>query len=429
MNPQHCTNNMSGIWREPWRSELLSSMRHPQMLNTSHSLGWEGDEQLHQSSEALPVHDRGAGLIILALGDPHLLEGAQRRQDGAADPDGVLALRRRHNLDLHRGRCESRDLLRHALTDAREHRSASGQHDVRVEVLADVHIALHDGLEGRVVDAAGLLADEARVEEHLGAAEALAANGDDVAVRQLVGLLLVRALRRSLHLAVEVEGDVGELLLDVADDLALCRGREGVAALGQDLHHVLREVAACKVKAQDGMGQRIAFVDRHGVRHAVARVHDDACGAAGGIQREHSLDGDIHGRHVEGLEHDLGHALSVGLGVEGSLGQEDGVLLRGNTQLVVEGVVPDLLHVVPVGHDAVLNGVLQGQNTSLGLSLITDVGVLLVHAHHDSRVLGSSNDGREHGSGSIITSETGLAHTGTVIHHQSLHVFSVGHFK
>eukprot|EP00445_Apocalathium_hangoei_P064754 CAMPEP_0204112228 /NCGR_PEP_ID=MMETSP0361-20130328/2925_1 /ASSEMBLY_ACC=CAM_ASM_000343 /TAXON_ID=268821 /ORGANISM="Scrippsiella Hangoei, Strain SHTV-5" /LENGTH=156 /DNA_ID=CAMNT_0051062389 /DNA_START=64 /DNA_END=531 /DNA_ORIENTATION=+ len=89
INPQHCTNNSSGIWSEPWRSELLSSMRHPQMLNTSHSLGWEGDEQLHQSSEALPVHDRGAGLVVLALGDPHLLEGAQRRQDGAADPDGV----------------------------------------------------------------------------------------------------------------------------------------------------------------------------------------------------------------------------------------------------------------------------------------------------------------------------------------------------
>mmetsp|Transcript_101865 Transcript_101865/g.265917 ORF Transcript_101865/g.265917 Transcript_101865/m.265917 type:complete len:147 (+) Transcript_101865:34-474(+) len=48
INPQHCTNNSSGIWREPWRSELLSSMRHPQMLNISHSLDWEGHEQLHR---------------------------------------------------------------------------------------------------------------------------------------------------------------------------------------------------------------------------------------------------------------------------------------------------------------------------------------------------------------------------------------------
>ncbi len=28
------------------------------------------------------------------------------------------------------------------------------------------------------------------------------------------------------------------------------------------------------------------------------------------------------------------------------------MLLGGDTQLVVEGVVPDLLHVVPVSHDA-----------------------------------------------------------------------------
>merc|ERR1719228_3241283 len=86
-----------------------------------------------------------------------------------------------------------------------------------------------------------------------------------------------------------------------------------------------------------------------------------------GLRGEDSLDGDVHGGHVEGLEHDLGHLLTVGLGVEGRLSQQDGLLLRGNTQLVVEGVVPDLLHVIPVGDDAVLDGVLQGEDTSLAL--------------------------------------------------------------
>ena len=36
---------------------------------------------------------------------------------------------------------------------------------------------------------------------------------------------------------------------------------------------------------------------------------------------------------------------------------------------------PDLLHVVPVGHDTVLDGVLEGKDTTLGLSLVTDVPV------------------------------------------------------
>merc|ERR1719164_285336 len=51
--------------------------------------------------EALAVHDRGAALVVLLLGDPHLLEGGERREDGAADPHAVLALGRRDDLDLH----------------------------------------------------------------------------------------------------------------------------------------------------------------------------------------------------------------------------------------------------------------------------------------------------------------------------------------
>ena len=49
--------------------------------------------------EALPVDDGGACLIVLLLADPHLLEGGQRGQDGAADPDGVFPLRGSDDLD------------------------------------------------------------------------------------------------------------------------------------------------------------------------------------------------------------------------------------------------------------------------------------------------------------------------------------------
>ena len=66
---------------------------------------------------------------------------------------------------------------------------------------------------------------------------------------------------------------------------------------------------------------------------------------------------------VEGLENDLDHLLPVSLGVEGSLGVEMRGLVGRDSQLVVEGVVPDLLHVVPVGHDTVLDGVFQGKDT------------------------------------------------------------------
>merc|ERR1712096_346653 len=138
---------------------------------------------------------------------------------------------------------------------------------------------------------------------------------------------------------------------------------------------------------------------------------------------EDSLDSNIHCRHVEGLEHDLGHLLTVSLGLEMSLSQEDGLFLRGNTELIVEGVVPDLLHIIPVGDDSVLNGVLEGKNTSLGLSLISNIGILLSHTDHHTLVARTSNNGREDSTGSIISGETSLAHAGAIVTDKSSNVF------
>mmetsp|Transcript_20284 Transcript_20284/g.50623 ORF Transcript_20284/g.50623 Transcript_20284/m.50623 type:complete len:329 (+) Transcript_20284:309-1295(+) len=328
---------------------------------------------MNKSLEALAVDNGRARLVVLLLGDPHLLEGGERGEDGAADPDRVLALRRGDDLDLHRGGREGGDLLGHAVRNAGVHRGASGEHDVGVQVLTDVDIALHDRVVRGLVDARGLHAQEGGLEERLGAAEALVANGDDLTVGELVRLLEGGGGGGGLHLLVEVEGDVRQLLLDVADDLTLGGGGEGVAALGEQLDHPVGQVAAGEVEAQDGVRQRVALVDGDGVRDAVAGIHHDAGGAARGVEREDRLDGDVHCGHVEGLEHDLRHLLAVGLRVERRLGEEDGVLLRGDTKLVVEGVVPDLLHVVPVGDDAVLDGVLEREDATLRLRLVADI--------------------------------------------------------
>merc|ERR1719385_114285 len=375
------------------------------------------------SLEALAVDNGGAALVVLLLGDPHLLEGGEGGQDGATDPDGVLPLGGSDDLDLDGGGGQGGDLLLHTVSDTGVHGGATGHDSVGVQVLTDVDVALHDGVVGGLVDAAGLHAQEGRLEEGLGAAETLVADGDDLAVGKLVGLLEGGGGGSGGHLLLEVQGDVAQLLLDVTDNLALGGGGERVAALGEDLHQVVGELTASQVKTEDGVGEGITLVDGDGVGDTIAGVHDDTGGTAGGVQGEHSLDGDVHGGHVEGLEHDLGHLLAVGLGVEGSLSQEDGLLLGGHTQLVVEGVVPDLLHVVPVGDDAVLDGVLQGEDTSLGLGLVTDVGVLLSHTDHDTLVAGTADDGGEDGAGSVVTGEAGLAHAGAVVNDQGSHVF------
>ncbi len=72
-------------------------------------------ERVSLTLEALAVHNGWSTLIILLLGDPHLLEGGQRSQDGTTNPDGVLALRRSNDLDLHGRWGESSDFLLHSI--------------------------------------------------------------------------------------------------------------------------------------------------------------------------------------------------------------------------------------------------------------------------------------------------------------------------
>jgi hypothetical protein len=80
--------------------------------------------------------------------------------------------------------------------------------------------------------------------------------------------------------------------------------------------------------------------------------------------------------------------------------------------------MPDLFHIIPVGDDTVLNGVLEGQDTSLALGFVTDVAVFLTHTHHDTLMSGATDNGWEDSTGCVIPSETGLAHTGSIVYNQ-----------
>merc|ERR1719233_1241135 len=259
--------------------------------------------------------------------------------------DGVLSLWWSNDLDLDGGWSKGGDFLLHTVSNTRVHGGASRHDSVGIEILTDVNIALHDGVVGGLVDAAGFHSKEGRLEEGLRATKTLITNGDDLTVGKLIRLLKGGGGSSSGHFLLEVKGDIAELLLDVTDNLALSCGGEGVATLGEDLHEVVGELTSSKIKTDNSMGEGITFIDGDTVGDTISRVHDNTSGTARGIEGEDSLDGDIHGGHVEGLEHDLGHLLTVSLGVEGSLSQEDRLFLRSNTELIVEGVVPDLLHV------------------------------------------------------------------------------------
>jgi len=136
--------------------------------------------------EAFAVDDGGSRLIILLLGDPHLLEGGKRGQDRTTNPNGVFTFGRSDNLDLHGGWSERGNLLLHAVGDTRVHGCASGHNDISVQILSYVNVALHDRVIGSGIDAAALKTKNRWLEQSFRGTESLIADGDDLTVGQLI---------------------------------------------------------------------------------------------------------------------------------------------------------------------------------------------------------------------------------------------------
>merc|ERR1719206_637701 len=97
---------------------------------------------------------------------------------------------------------------------------------VGVQVLADVDIALHDGIVDGLMDTTRLHSQEGGLEERFWAPESFITNGDDLAIWKLIRLLQGSGGSSSGHFLFKVESNIAELLLDVTDNLSLSGGGE-----------------------------------------------------------------------------------------------------------------------------------------------------------------------------------------------------------
>merc|ERR1712002_298387 len=93
-----------------------------------------------------------------------------------------------------------------------------------------------------------------------------------------------------------------------------------------------------------------------------------------------------------------------------------------DSEFIVECVMPNLLHIVPIGDDSVFNWVFKGQNTPFALRFVPHIRILLSHTDHDTLMTGASHDGREDNPWGVVPRETGLAHTGSVVDDNSGHI-------
>merc|ERR1719251_243702 len=155
-----------------------------------------------RSSCTFSVYDGWARLIVFFLLDPHLFKCRQRRQDGTSNPDRVLSLWWSNNLNRHRVWCQSLNLFLHSLWNSIVHGGTSRHHNVAVQVLSDIHIALHNRRECQLVNSLLFQTNKLRLEQHFWCSKSLSSDSNNLTIRQFVILLQFRRSLRFLHFFV-----------------------------------------------------------------------------------------------------------------------------------------------------------------------------------------------------------------------------------
>merc|ERR1719341_455759 len=110
--------------------------------------------------ETFAVDNSGARFVVFFLGDPHSLESGERGKDRATDPYRVFSLRGSNDLNLDGGWCEGGDFLLHTISNTRVHGGTTRQDIVGEEILTDINVTPHDGVEDSFVDTDGFHAQE-----------------------------------------------------------------------------------------------------------------------------------------------------------------------------------------------------------------------------------------------------------------------------
>ena len=94
------------------------------------------------------------------------------------------------------------------------------------------------------------------------------------------------------------------------------------------------------------------------------------------IQRQYCLNSDIDPVESVILKHDLAHPLPIGFWVHRWFSEQHFPTSRIDLQLLVKGVVPQELHILPVSDDPVLHGLSYLEEISVLCGFVSDHDIL-----------------------------------------------------
>lgn len=319
------------------------------------------------------MDDLGTVLLVLVFGDPLTGEGLEGALDGTTSPYGVVSVGGSNNLDISSFWAESRDFFLDSIWKTLVKSGTTGKDDVTVKVGSNIKIAVSDGFATELMHTHCFVTflDEAGVEESFWGHESWGVNADGLTIWKLVVLGEFSAGTGFGFVGLAVEGDESGLFLNGSNNLVPC----GFTTLlldtigGKEVNEVVGNGSTSDEVLVNGVRNGETFIDWDSMGNTISRINDATGSSTVGVEGKDSLDGNVHTSNLESLEHELGHLLSVGFWVHWGFSKENVVLGGIDSELVGEAVLPDLLHLGPVGNDTGLNWVGKLKDTSHFLGL------------------------------------------------------------
>jgi len=266
------------------------------------------------------VDDGGTVFLVVLGSDPAGDKGAEGSKSGGTLPDGVLTVGGGDKSNLGTWGKESLNFVLESIGKTFIHGGTTGEDDVLAKLLADINLGSVDGGVAKLLERLAGFTVKVGLEEELGGLHADGGgDGDNTLVGKGVGIVLLGGVLSISELLLEVEGNVGLLLLDVTDNFELGSGGERLTGSEEELLHPVGKDTASNLHLLDGVGDAVTFVNGDSVGNTITSVTNETGGSTSGVEGHNSLEGNIAVLDLELLEHDLDHLLSVGLGVTGGL--------------------------------------------------------------------------------------------------------------
>ena len=195
----------------------------------------------------------------------------------------------------------------------------------------------------------------------------------------VVVLLVDCGFQGQLVVHLDVARNEAEFLFYFPHNLKIGCAIEGISSHVQQLRQVVGNMAAGDVEPFESGFDDIAVEDRETVSDTIASIQEQGSDQPLSIQGHQSLIAVLQTPDIELFEHYFHHANFIGHWVHYRFGEEDGPALGVSHSDLVEGVLKEDFHVLPVFDDALLSGVAELQQGSILGSFISHHDLFQLH--------------------------------------------------